>query len=121
MASINFATRTICTNSGLTSLSPFAIVNGFAPTAAEASISGRVTTASGRGIRNVIVQISGGNLGETKYVRTNPFGYYRINGLDSGQTYILNVASKQYSFANPTRVITFNEDLTGEDFVSDSK
>lgn len=120
LLNLNFATRTICTNSGLNSLSPFAIVNGFAPTAAEASISGRVTTASGRGIRNAVVQISGGNLGETKYVRTNPFGYYRISGLDSGQTYILNVASKQYSFVNPTRVITLNEDLTGEDFVSDS-
>jgi hypothetical protein len=121
LASINFATRTICTNSGLPSLSPFAIVNGFAPTAAESSISGQVTTAIGRGIRNVVVQISGGNLGETRYVRTNPFGYYRISGLDSGQTYILNVASKQYSFANPTRVITLNEDLTGENFVSESK
>jgi hypothetical protein len=121
LASINFATRTICTNSGLPSLSPFAIVNGFAPTAAESTISGRVTTASGRGIRNAVVQIFGGNLGETRYIRTNPFGYYRISGLDSGQTYILNVASKQYSFTNPTRVITLNEDLTGEDFVSESK
>jgi Concanavalin A-like lectin/glucanases superfamily/Carboxypeptidase regulatory-like domain len=116
---INFATQTVCT-SGLTSLSPFAVVNGFAPTAAESSISGRVTTASGRGIRNAVVQIIGGNLSETRYARTNPFGYYRISGLDAGQTYILNIASKRYSFANPTRVITLNDDLTGEDFVSDN-
>ncbi len=117
---IDFATRTVCT-SGLTSLSPFAIVNGFAPTAAESSISGRITTASGRGIRNVVVQLNGGNLSETRYARTNPFGYYRINELDAGQTYVLSVSAKRYSFANPTRVITLNEDLTGEDFVSEAK
>jgi hypothetical protein len=117
---INFATRTVCT-SGLTSLSPFAVVNGFAPTAAESSISGRATTASGRGIRNVVIQINGGNLAEPKYARTNQFGYYRFTGLDAGQTYVLNVSSKRYSFANPTRVITLNEDLTDEDFVSEGK
>jgi Concanavalin A-like lectin/glucanases superfamily/Carboxypeptidase regulatory-like domain len=120
LASINFATKAVCTT-GLTSLSPFAVVNGFGPTAAESSISGRVTTASGRGIRNAVVQINGGNLGETRYARTNPFGFYRISSLDAGQTYILNIASKRYSFANPTRVITLNEDLTGEDFVSEGK
>jgi Metallo-peptidase family M12B Reprolysin-like/Carboxypeptidase regulatory-like domain len=89
-----------------------------APTAAESSIAGRVTTSTGRGIRNAIIKVSGGNLNGTRYVRTNPFGYYRINGLESGQTYIVSVGSKQYSFVNPTRVITLNEDLTGEDFVS---
>jgi hypothetical protein len=117
---IDFATRIICT-SGLTSLSPFVIVNGFGPTAAESSISGRVTTASGRGIRNVVIQINGGSLTETRYARTNPFGYYRFTELDAGSTYVLNVSSKRYSFANPTRVITLNEDLTDEDFVSDNK
>jgi uncharacterized delta-60 repeat protein len=102
----------------------FAIVRfngGLAPTAAESSISGRVTTASGRGIRNVVIQINGGNLAEPKYARTNEFGYYRFTGLDAGQTYVLNVSSKRYSFANPTRVITLNEDLTDEDFVSEGK
>ncbi len=91
-----------------------------APTAANVAISGRVITASGRGIRNVVVQISGGNLSETRYARTNPFGYYRFTELDAGQTYALSVSAKRYSFANPTRVITLNEDLTGEDFVSEN-
>jgi YD repeat-containing protein len=91
------------------------------PTAANAGISGRVTTASGRAIGNATLVIEGGNLSERKFARTNAFGYYRFKDLEVGQTYIISVASKRYSFANPTRVITLNEDLTGEDFVSDGK
>ncbi len=89
--------------------------------AVNAGISGRITTASGRGIRNVSVQISGGNLSEPKFARTNAFGYYRFQNLQVGQNYVVGVAAKRYSFANSTRVITLNEDLTGEDFVSNDK
>jgi hypothetical protein len=117
LASINFATKTICT-SGLTSLSPFAVVNGFGPTAANAAISGRIVTANGSGIRNVIIQMTSGT-GETKYAYSSSFGYYKFNDLPVGQTYVLSVLAKKYSFANPTRVINLNEDLSGEDFVAD--
>jgi Carboxypeptidase regulatory-like domain len=94
--------------------------NTLAPTSAEASISGRVTTASGRGIRNVRISLSKPN-GETLFATTNPFGYYRFKELQTGETYILNVNSKRYSFAEPTRVINLNEDLTDENFVSNDK
>jgi Metallo-peptidase family M12B Reprolysin-like len=92
-----------------------------APTASSGAISGRVTTAGGRGIGNVSLIVSGGNLSEPKIARTNAFGYYRFQDLEVGQTYIMSVAAKRYTFANPTRVISLDEDLTGEDFVSDSK
>jgi uncharacterized delta-60 repeat protein len=91
------------------------------PIAVNAGISGRITTASGHGIQNVSVQISGGNLSESKLARTNTFGYYRFQDLQVGQTYIVGVSAKRYSFVNPIRVITLNEDLTGEDFVSNDK
>jgi hypothetical protein len=117
LASINFATKTVCT-SGLTSLSPFAVVNGFAPTAANASITGRILTANGQGIRNVIIQLTSGT-GETKHAYSSSFGYYRFEDLAVGQTYVLTVLAKKYSFTNPTRLIGLNEDLTDEDFVSD--
>jgi uncharacterized delta-60 repeat protein len=91
------------------------------PIAANAGIGGRITTASGRGIQNVSVQISGGNLNEPKFVKTNAFGYYRFQDLQVGQNYVVGVSAKRYSFANPTRVITLNEDLTGEDFASNDK
>jgi uncharacterized delta-60 repeat protein len=91
------------------------------PIAQSVGISGRIITASGRGIQNVSVQISGGNLSEPKFARSNSSGFYRFPNLESGQTYIIRIAAKRYSFANPIRVITLNEDLSGEDFVSDSK
>ena len=91
-----------------------------APTAANVSISGRVLTANGAGVRNAIVSLTNTN-GNTRTVRTSSFGYYGFQDIEVGQTYILSIASKRYSFANPTRVITLNEDLAGEDFVSDSK
>jgi Metallo-peptidase family M12B Reprolysin-like/Carboxypeptidase regulatory-like domain len=88
-----------------------------APTASGSSITGRVTAVNGRSIPNAYLQITGGNLGEAKYVRTNQFGYYRFNELESGQTYILSITSKRYLFPNPTRVISLDEDLTDENFV----
>ncbi len=89
--------------------------------AQNAEISGRVTTAGGRGIANVSVQISGGNLVESKYTMTNSFGYYRFKDLAVGQTYVVGVSAKRYSFANPTRIINLKGNLSGEDFISDSK
>ncbi len=119
LASINFATKTICT-SGLTSLSPFAVVNGFAPSAANAAISGRITTSQGAGIRGVNVSVVNSN-GATFSSITGTFGYYRFENMPVGETYILSVRAKRYSFANPTRVINLNDELTSEDFVADGK
>jgi Carboxypeptidase regulatory-like domain len=105
---------------------PFKITSGFwnssaAPTAANAGINGRVTTAGGRPIRNVTLIIEGGNLSEPKFARTNTFGYYRFQDLEVGQVYIVSISAKRYSFANPSRVIILNENLDGEDFVSEGK
>jgi hypothetical protein len=106
---------------------PFTVTSGFwnftplAPTAANAGINGRVSTAGGQPIRNVMLIIEGGTLSERKFARTNAFGYYRFQDLQVGQIYIISVASKRFTFANPTRVIALYENLTGEDFVSDDK
>ena len=108
-----------CTGN-LTSLSPFAIVEALAPTAANALVNGRVTTANGRGIRNVAITLTTPS-GEIKTTLTNPFGYYRFQDLAVGETYILSVKSKRYSFSEPTRVISLNEDLTDADFISNNK
>ncbi len=93
----------------------------FSPTAAPASINGRVSTPSGRGIRNVSLTLTDTTTGELKYSRTSTFGYYRFLDLEVGRSYVLNLSSKRFTFAEPTRVITLNEDLTNEDFVSEEK
>lgn len=83
-----------------------------------ASISGRVVTADGRGIANHIVTVSGGDLAEPISVRTNTFGFYRIDGLPSGRTYFLSVSTRKYTFSEPTRTVDLTSDLSGVDFVA---
>ena len=89
------------------------------PSAAGASISGRVVTAYGQGIRNVIVTVEGGNLIQPVYCVTGPFGYYRFDDLPAGQTYVVTVSAKRFTFANPTRAVNLDDELLNFDFVSE--
>jgi len=91
----------------------------YAPVAAQATLSGRVTTANGAGIRNAIISISGGDLPETRYSRTSSFGYYAFEDLTVGQTYIVMIQSKRYTFTAPTRVVQVNDNIDGVDFVAE--
>ena len=88
------------------------------PTAANASISGRVTSAEGYGLRRVAVTVSGGSLAEPRTVFTNTFGKYTVDGLEAGGTYIVSVRSKRYVFETPDRVLTLLDSVSGIDFVS---
>ncbi|HQU85396.1 MAG TPA: carboxypeptidase-like regulatory domain-containing protein [Pyrinomonadaceae bacterium] len=86
-------------------------------TAADSSISGKASTAEGNGIRGALVTLTLPN-GETRSTITGAFGNYRFDALETGQTYILSINAKRYNFANPTRIITLNQELTGEDFTA---
>lgn len=90
-----------------------------APTAANVSISGRVLSANGLGIFKTRVFLSGGNLSEPLIALTNPFGYYRFEGLDAGRTYVLTVQSKRHHFAQPSLTVTPGDDAIGLDFVAE--
>lgn len=86
---------------------------------ATASISGRVTSqSSGTGLSGVTVVLSGGGLTQPFIVRTNPFGYYRFDGVPQNQTYTVTVASKTHQFSNPSQTVTLTtSDVTNADFV----
>jgi hypothetical protein len=90
-----------------------------APTAAQASISGRVTTAEGLAIRNARVVVTGGSLPEARYMTTGSFGYFSFDGLEVGQTYVVTVNSQRYTFTVPSRVISLVDNLYDVDFVAD--
>ncbi len=94
-------------------------IEAAAPTAAESTISGRAVNASGRGLGNVRVMLYGGNLPYPIYTQTNPFGYYRFENITVGQTYVMSVSSKRYSFTNPVRVINLSDDLFELDFFAE--
>jgi hypothetical protein len=91
------------------------------PTAANASISGRVLTAGGQGIRNVTVTLSGDSLTTPLTTQSTTFGSYRFDNLPVGQTYVVTVSAKRYFFDNPSRVISLQDNITDADFTSTEK
>ncbi len=90
---------------------------GVAPTAATASITGRVLTSSSRGISRATITITDSD-GQIRYATSNSFGYYRFDNLATGQNYVISVRSKRYQFGNATQSIFVGEDLSGVDFTT---
>ena len=88
-------------------------------TAAGVSMSGRVTTADGRGIRNAHVVISGNSLPEARVAATGSFGYFSFDGLTAGQTYVVTVNSQRFTFSVPSRVITLVDNMADVDFTAE--
>lgn len=86
-----------------------------APTAASVAIGGRVLTPNGNGLNGAIVSFVDQS-GQTRISRTNPFGYYRFDEVGVGNTIVLNVTSKRYTFA--PQVITVIDSIENLDFVS---
>jgi hypothetical protein len=92
-------------------------VTAIAPSAADARISGRVTDSYGRAISSAAITVQDIN-GTSKVALTNTFGYYRIEGLEAGQTYVLSVAARRYTFANASQVINLSDNFDGANFVA---
>jgi len=86
-------------------------------TAAGVTISGRVTSIDGRGIRNAAVTISGGTLLSPITVMTGPGGVYHFDDIAAGQTYLVTVNARRFVFQSPNRVIQVEDNVTDADFV----
>jgi len=69
----------------------------FAPTAAAVTISGRVVTPQGSGIPRAVVTMTDG-FGNVISAKTNSFGYYKFNNISAGESYVVNVSTKNYQF-----------------------
>jgi Carboxypeptidase regulatory-like domain len=111
---------TISTGSQFSLRGGFWAFDSLAPTAAQVSISGKVITSNGEGIRNVRVTLTSGN-GLIRTMQTTSFGNFRFEEIAVGQTYILEVSSKKFVFANPTRVLSVQDEITDADFVADGQ
>lgn len=91
----------------------------FAPTAAQATVSGRVVNTSGRGVRGVYLTLFDASSGETRVAVTNSFGYYVFADMDVADLYMLTAnPTKRMSILNSQRSFVLNDDLTGVDFVA---
>lgn len=88
------------------------------PTSAEVSIGGRVTSADGTGIGKVLLTLIEQN-GSSKTVMTNPFGYFQFDAVGVGQTVIVTITSKRFSFEPSTRVIAVEDEIVDLNFTAE--
>ncbi len=88
-------------------------------TAANGHISGRVTTADGNGIRNAKVILSGNSFNGTRVATTSSFGNFTFDGLATGETYVVTVNSKRYTFTVPSRVVSLIDNVVDANFIAD--
>ena len=86
-----------------------------APLAANVSIGGRVTATDGRGIRNAMVVLTLAN-GETMQTRTGTFGYFRFDDIEVGQTVVVSVISKRFTFA--PQIVSLEDNIADLDFIA---
>jgi uncharacterized membrane protein len=82
------------------------------------TLSGRILTSAGNGIRNAYVTISDGSLTTPITVQTGSFGYYSFTGLQSGSNYTVTVATKRYVIAQPSRMVTMNGNVADFNFIA---
>ena len=94
---------------GLNNFSLWTAGNPLAPTAAPVTVSGRVVRPDGLMGVHSIVTITDDH-GNVRYSMTNPFGYFRFDGVESGQNYVINVIGKQFEFA--PQFVSVNDNLT---------
>lgn len=79
-----------------------------APTAASATVSGRVTDNKGQEISRATISLIDMQ-GNPQTVRTNQFGYFRFEGVTVGESYVLSAMAKGYVFE--PRVVGVNQDV----------
>ncbi len=86
-----------------------------APTAATATIGGRVTAGGRRGVSGAVVRLTDQN-GVIRTAPTDLRGYFRFEDVAVGETYVLSVFSKQYQFT--PQIISVNENITDLNFTA---
>lgn len=86
--------------------------------AGDVVLGGRILTKSGAGLKGAMVTISGGDLAAPRTVTTSTFGHYIFDDLNAGQTYIVSVAARRYTFQTPAMAVSLEEDLAEVNFVA---
>ncbi|MBX3289581.1 MAG: S8 family serine peptidase [Acidobacteria bacterium] len=87
------------------------------PTAATTSITGRVITADGHGINRATLTLTDAE-GVVRRTLTNPFGYFRFDGLPVSGSYVLEVSAKRNSFDPASRFILADGDMAEIVFIA---
>ncbi len=88
------------------------------PSAAAASVEGRILTADGRGIRSVQVHLVEAD-GTTHTALSSSFGYYRFDDIAAGQAVVVSGSSNRFTFPEPVRLVMLKDNVAGFDFVAE--
>lgn len=83
-------------------------------TSADVSVGGRVMTPDGGGLRGAQVVLTDSK-GDRRTIMTSSLGYYQLDGVKSGETYVIAVVSRRYRFSS--RVVQVTDNLADLDFV----
>jgi len=81
-------------------------------TAATASVSGKVTTKSGKGIKGATVTVADIQTGKTVSAKTDAKGNYTISKLEEGDFFTISVSAAGYTFSPASVTRTLNNDET---------
>ena len=89
-------------------------------TGAHVSIAGKVKTPDGRAIKGAYIVIRDANTNEVvRATYSSTFGFYRLEQIETGRTYVLSIAHRRYLFALAAQLLEINEDRSGVDFVGE--
>ena len=87
---------------------------GGATTSANVTVSGRVLTSDGRGLRNATVSITDSN-GVSRIATTSSFGFFSFVNISAGQAYTFRIFSRFFRFQ--PRTVQVDGNLTLADFM----
>ena len=93
------------------------VINSYtcaAVTAAGVTVTGRVMTPDGRGLSNARVIVTDPQ-GIARTAITGTRGNYLFDDIQAGQTYVIGVKSKRYSFSS--RLLTVTDNISDVDFI----
>lgn len=111
----NSATTGLVTNIDAASPNLLLYTSSAAPTASNVSVGGRVTDSRGRAVSRARVTITGED-GSSLATVTNSLGYYRLDGIESGRSYLVSVSSRRYQFSQ--RLISLVDEISNLDFTA---
>ena len=84
------------------------------------SISGRVKTPEGRPIKGAYIVIRDGSTNEVvRATYSSSFGYYRLEQIETGKSYVLSITHRRFLFALAAQLLDINEERSGVDFTGE--
>lgn len=86
----------------------------------HASISGRIKTPEGKPIKAALIELKDADSNQVvSSTFSSNFGYYRLEQIETGKSYVLSVSHKHYLFVFPAQLLEVNDDQTGVDFTGE--